>query len=667
MKKIIDIEELKKFAAPVKEFLQDEKSDLEVNDTRMSYLTDDMVSENWQKLELARQYYESLADYRDRRKKSRKYLRGDQWHEYVTNEDGETVTEESYIKEQGRVPLKQNVIRQLMRSVVGQYRTNKSKTMVVARTKDNSVLSEMLTNTLQTAQYNNSTTELDARMAEEFFLSGMAIQKTMYSYLREKNTEDVLVKNINPNRIFFNTDIEDPRMYDLRIIGELIDVTIDDVISTFAKTVDDEQKIKSWYTNVDPKNIVLSKDGLTADILDNLDFYIPSETNKARVIEMWELVSEWRVYAHDYLDGTYTITKTSEEELEAINQERLAKGIENGIMPDQIPLIDYKKKKEQFWVVKFLTPYGQCLYQGETIYSHESHPYTLAAYPLLDGEVWGLVEDIIDQQRAINRMIGLIDSIMGTAAKGVLLVHEDAIPKDMSVDDFADEWTRFNGIIKFKGKPGTPLPQQVSANVTNIGAQDMLAMQLKMIQDISGVSGAIQGHDAKSSTPSSLYAQQALNSTTNTRDMFDVFAWFKRQRDTKMLKVIQQFYDEDRLVRVSGATFGNGVAYYRPDLAAGTDFDLVVTEGIDTPVFRQVMDDQLKALMEAGAIDIKMYLENSSLPFAEKLLESIHKREAQSATAQQGQMPPELMDQVNQEADPNAMNMLQQYIGSNKA
>ena len=631
----------------------------QVNAVRTSHLTADMLSENWVVLEQCRQYYDSLSEFRSRRRTARKYHRGDQWHELVVNDEGETVTEETYIKERGKIPFKQNVIRQLMRSLLGQYRTNTSKTMVIARKKDDAKRSEMLTNALQTAQKINVVKELDARNMEEFLLSGMAISKTKYSYWKEYNREDAFTENINPNTIFFNTDVKDPRLIDLRLIGELIDTTLETVLSSFAKTEKDAEKIRGWYTNVDPKHVMIHKSGLTAKRMDSIDFYNPSDTNKVRVFEIWELASEWRTWAHDYLDGTWNIVDMDMKEIERINQERIEAGIANGMQLEEIPLIDAERKLEQFWTVKFLTPYGQCLYQSETLYKHESHPYTMILYPLIDGEVWGLVEDIIDQQRSINRMISLIDFIMGSAAKGVLLVPEEAIPDDMDISDFADEWTKFGGVIKFKSSKTKAIPQQVSANITNIGAQDMLAMQMKLIQDIAGVSGAIQGQQAKSGTPSSLYAQEALNSTTNVKDLFETFAWFKEQRNMKMLKVIQQFYDDKRYIAVSGNRYSEEAAYYDPDLVRDTEFDVVVTQGVDSPVYRQIIDDSLIELLKMQIIDGKMYLENTSLPFADKLLEAINKREE----AAQGQVvPPELQQQVEGQANPKAMAMLNRMM-----
>ena len=48
----------------------------------------------------------------------------------------------------------------------------------------------------------------------------------------------------------------------------------------------------------------------------------------------------------------------------------------------------------------------------------------------------------------------------------VLLIPEDVIPDGMTPDDFAKEWTRFNGIITYTPKPHGKMPEQISANST---------------------------------------------------------------------------------------------------------------------------------------------------------------------------------------------------------
>jgi hypothetical protein len=390
--------------------------------------------------------------------------------------------------------------------------------------------------------------------------------------------------------------------------------------------------------------------------------------NKCRVIEIWGLVSEWRTYAHDYMDGSYQITPLTLKEVEAINKERIKAFAAQGIPAEQVPIIDAKLKFEQFWKVKFLTPTGDCLYEGETPYEHQEHPYVISAYPMISGEIWGIVEDVIDQQRGINRYISLMDFIIGASAKGVLLVPEDSIHPDFDIDAIADEWSKFNGVIKLRVKPGQPLPQQISSNATNVGVMEMIQMQMKLFQDIMGVSDAIQGHAPTSGTPSSLYAQQAQNSMINLRSFFKNFEWFQQACDNKVTKLIKQYYETPRYLAINGRSMNDEVQQYDPAKVTDLDFDVYITQSSDTPVYRQIIDDTLKELLTANLIDLELYLENSSMPFAEKLLENIRQRKEELQQGQQVQgMPPEMLQEVEQAAqqgDPRAQEMIQKIMNN---
>jgi hypothetical protein len=626
--------------------------------------------ENLELLEECRRFWDSLRDFRERRLRSRRYHRGEQWSDLIVDPDSasstspEYISEETYLMNQGKVPLKQNLVRKNIRNLIGQYLSNPSKTMVLSRIRDNAEVTEMFTNALQAALQNNNSKLLDISSFRESTLSGAIGQKISYQYWRERNLEDVLIDNVNPARLFFNTDLSDPRLLDLRLVGEIIDTTIDDIVSTFAKSTADEKRIRDLYAGLVDR-ATLGLNGLDPSIIDNLDFYIPRDVKSARMFEVWQLKGEWRVYAHDPIDGSYNIVPYTLKEVAAQNQERIMMGAEQGIPEEEIPLIEAEEKYEQFWYVKFLTPFGQCLFESETPYKHEGHPYVLSLQPMIDGEVWGLVEDMIDQQRYINRLIIQMDFIISASAKGVLMVPEDVLPDGWTPDRFAKEWTRFNGVIFYKpnvqhGK----MPQQISANSTNVGIHEMLALQMNLFQDVSGIHNAIQGKEANSGTPASLYAQQAQNATINTLEQMTYFENFLQNRDRKVLKVITQFYDDKRYLAVNGKSINEQSRIYDPDLARNVDFDVVVTQGTDTPVYRQLIDDTLLQLLQGNLIDLEMYLEQTSLPFADKLLQAVKRR---TQMAQQGQipgaLPPELVGEVNQSANPKAMALLNQAMG----
>lgn len=276
---------------------------------------------------------------------------------------------------------------------------------------------------------------------------------------------------------------------------------------------------------------------------------------RCRVIEVWRKESKPRVRCHDVNNGD--VFKIDIEDFQAIvtdeNNKRLQEARELGMDESDVPLIRWEWFMDSYWYYYMLTPFGDILEEGETPYEHKSHPYVFKAYPFIDGEIHSFVSNVIDQQRYTNRLITMYDWIMRASAKGVLLFPEDCLPKGMSMDDVADEWARFNGIIMIRTpKPGTPLPQQIANNCTQIGISELLSMQLKFFEDISGVNGALQGKPGYSGMSASLYNQQAQNASTSLLDLLDTFSSFVKEGAYKDVKNIQQFYDTPRVFNIAG-------------------------------------------------------------------------------------------------------------------
>lgn len=599
-------------------------------------------SENVLLLQRAANYWNGLQDYRDRRERNRRYYRGDQWGDKVYDPDTcEYVTEEELIKNHGKVPLKQNQIRQLIKNLLGQYLTDVSKTAVVSHKRADQSVAEMLTNTVQYGLQINRTRELDTRNFEEFLLSGAAVWKTLYKFIDKLQREDVWTENRPMTNMFFTPNIRDIRLTDVDFIGEFHDLYMKDIVAAFAKSPKDEERIRTMFAHVlDPNQSVLaSNQTFTSYYAENQDFYIPAEPDKGRVFEIWERKCGWRLRCHDWLNARYFVAEEKDAKIiDAENIQRLSDAAMQGVNPDIVPLITYERKYQRYWHVKYLSWQGHVLFEQETPYEHKEHPYSMILYPLVDGEVWGFVEDIIDQQRYVNRLVTLLDFIIGSSAKGVLLVPEDAIADDFDINQIAEEWTKFNGVIKIKLKPGAQnmMPQQISANSTNVGIHELLSLQLKFMSEISGVSGPIQGHESQSGTPASLYAQETQNSTLNSKDYFEAFNAAKTERDWKMLKLQIQYYEDDRNLALSGATFTDDSLVYKRERAQDVEFDMVMTKTPDSPVYRALVEGSLKEFFMAGAIDFETYLKNSSIPFADNLLNDI---QTKKKMLMEGQMP----------------------------
>ena len=599
-----------------------------------------------------------------------RYKNGDQWSDTVPDPDHphRTIREDALISRSGKVPLKHNYIQQYIRNIHGQLLSSPTQTVVYARSRDDQPLGEMLTNALQACHQLNRIRKIDINVVEELCLTGIACAKVRYGYWSTKNRTDGKIDLVNINRLFFNADIEDPRLTDIRRIGELHDYTFDDLVRNFATCREDVQALREIYGICHDHTKLENLYENHASRLQNLNFLYTNDLGKYRVIEVWERLGRWVLYIHDYADGTEEIyTELTMQEVEAINASRIEQGMAAGIAPDTVKLIYAREQYEYYWRVKYLTPNGYCIKETESPYAHEEHPYVLAAMPVIDGRFKAVLSDVIDIQRYINRLLTLLDFIIGASAKGLLMVPQECIPDDMDIQDFAREYVKTNGVILIKKGAYDKLPKQISMNGTNIGAWEMFAQEMHIMQQISGLNGAVQGQVPRANTPSSLYAQQAQNSMMNFVVLFENYNMFCEERDEKLLKVLMQYYTTRRYIGTNGKTAGEMAKFYEPEMAQKIeDFNLTAAKSNDTPVFRQMTDDLLMKLLESGRIPLEIFLNNCSLPGADKLLAEVKSFNEQAAA---GQIDPEALTQLQQaaqqNADPNAMAMMQRYMDAN--
>ena len=581
----------------------------------------------------AQKAWEEIDPFRHKRKRNRNYTYGKQWNDLIKLPDGRVMSEEEYIRQQGKVPLKNNLIRQMVKSVLGQFRNNQTQPVCVARDREEQNLGELMSAAVQYAYQHNRLQELDSRTMEEFLISGICFQKIGYGFRRGKS--DVWVDEVNPNRIFFNA-MEDSRHWDCTLIGELHDMPIAEVISRFSfGSRERAVQLRHIYTESDNDTVRHNFENLTTRAIDRLDFYMPSSPELCRVIEVWKLESQEVLNCHDFRSGEYYNLPVSEAEaVEKENKARRQAARQAGIPDEAVALIETEWGVTQTWRYRFFSPLGDLLDEGDTPYWHGEHPYVFKLYPLIDGEVHAFVEDVIDQQRYINRLITMIDFIMGSSAKGVLLFPEDQIPDGMTIDDIADEWTKYNGIILFRPRPGSPMPQQIAVNATQVGAYEMLSLQMRLFEDISGVHGAMQGKAAPAGTPSSLYSQQIQYSSTNLLDLFESFKTFREDRDIKIMKTIQQFYTDSRYRTIAGNSCGKDASTYTPEEVRNTEFDLSIAETLSTPALRMASNEFLMELFRGGKISLEMLLQNGAFPFADKLLQSLKQSQTEQMQAQ---------------------------------
>ena len=160
----------------------------------------------------ANYYWNQMSDFREERYRNKRYTYGNQWDDIVTvEEDGclKKMTEGEYIKKQGNVPLKNNMIRRLVRNVGGVFRRQAKEPTCTARDRDEQKLGETMSTILQCNRQLNRMSEVDARTMEEFLISGFIVHRKSYGWRNGK--EDCWTDYVQPANFFIDNNMRDFR------------------------------------------------------------------------------------------------------------------------------------------------------------------------------------------------------------------------------------------------------------------------------------------------------------------------------------------------------------------------------------------------------------------------------------------------------------------------
>jgi hypothetical protein len=659
--------ELRKYITnlPVKKVQQGPKSNpfLYKNDER---------GENRFSLEKAQNYWMNLDAFRKRTERAWRYRRGNQWEDNVLDSDlGYDVKEKDVIEAQGQIAMSVNLIAPAIRAIKGQFRTANSQSNVVARTREDAPIGEMLTNTIKAIYEDNDGAEEDAALLDMYLCSGAGIQRVDYKYNDEKSRSYSRFWNCEMAEMAFNP-VKRRDMSDLDFISQFHDMSIEKLIAGFAYNTSDEAKIRQFYGYVSSQNLN-PDEHFTEDWVKNREFSNTYEGNLCRIHEIWEKKGVWKYWFHDWGKVSWgTVPMTSEQKMnfDRENAERIAICQAKGIDPKGV-LIEYRQKFIQTWFFKFITPNCDTLLAGETPYKHKSHPFAILLHPLIRGEVWGFVEDIIDLQRKFNRDLILKDFVIGASTKGVVLIDENSITEEYPLTRILQEYPKRNGVIVYDGKKGE-LPKQMTNNGVPVGLDESLAFGLQLMNSNSGVSDALQGKTPASGTPASLYMQSAQNSTINIKDYLDAFNSFRTRRDRKLLDIHIQYAPDKEYLPISGQNYSEESKIWdRTKLRDDLTYVLKMDQGTDSRLYRSIVDELLFGLVDKQQLPLKIALKNSSIPFADKIMADMEEYEKQ---IQQGNVPPDQTGNIvqglqqmgasPQNANPKALELMNRYAGN---
>ncbi|MCM1448753.1 MAG: hypothetical protein NC082_00265 [Clostridiales bacterium] len=461
---------------------------------------------NEQLLQAAYMAWSGASSFRMNRNRYKRFTYGDQWGDMVVEGD-KVMTARERALSHGRRPMTNNLLRRLVKSVVGRYRYRRAE-------------EEALEGKTKEVYEANCLDELDCRALEEFLISGCTVQRIARE--RRLQGEGVWVDMVSPDDFFVNR-IRDPRGWDTELVGMIHDWSLGETVlrlggSDYRRC----ETIKKVYGEIAGGRGLSIPLGSTSDSKDF--FNCPGD--RCRVIEVWTLEVIDRLCCHDSQRATYFyVGAHCGSRIDSINRTRSSRGE---------PLINTRRETATMWRCRWLAPDGTLLHSHISDAPDGRHPFYFRFYPMIDGEVHSLVEDVIDQQIYINELISLIDHVVSCSAKGVLLFPADEKIPTMSWSDVTQRWSMPDGVLPIRGRINNKMPQQVIATGQSMGAKELLMTQMQMFEDVSGVSNALMGRGGSGAVGAEHYENQVKQAIIAITDLLDTFANFIEERNSRL-------------------------------------------------------------------------------------------------------------------------------------
>lgn len=615
----------------------------------------------------------ALGPWRKQYREGRDAARGYQWDRMMQDERGQWMREKDYLESKGRKPLVVNLIGSQLNQIVGQFRQNKSQRDIFPVQLADGDVVEMMNAARRSMRRENAADELEA---DQFYTHALAGRSAFRSVIERGRAgfglgrSVVTEYSVHPTRLFYNLDVADRRMNGLRLVGELHDLTPAELVYRLCRDEAEAQRVLGYY-GLQPG--VLDHDrqrfggygGAYAHVagagpasrrhgfqtFEGISFRNrqgsggSAASGKLRVIEVWACEYEWSARGLDplaYDPEAQMLGLVSIPEGEGPLPPHLdpaRPGGAEGLQMEQnarammgLPPLEVRGPELMpVWRYYFLTPEGRVIRYGTSTYWHGEHPFTLGSALHLDGETWGIVQNIHDPQRWLNAALSHIDHAIRTGQKGTTFVDKAVREASgLSFSDFNEALTRGDAAVELlKGQVDWKeilynLPQQDLPK----GLFEVVSMIPQLLERISGVTEAAAGIIDGPKRTATEYERSVIQSGVATYIYQDSYFECLQRKDRKEVRLLQQaldrpaaFYDEKSGEHVE----------YDPARARALRFDVAMGQAADTPTLRLAREQQLREDVQMFGLPPEIYYKNSGRPDAPALLRDITEMRQQQA------------------------------------
>lgn len=276
--------------------------------------------------------------------------------------------------------------------------------------------------------------------------------------------------------------------------------------------------------------------------------------------------------------------------------------------------------------VAIFTPVGM-LWHSPSPYRHNRFPLT----PIWgfrrgrDGQPYGLIRRLRDIQDDINKRASKALYILST---NKVIMDEDAVPDDTSVEEFIEEVNSPDGVIR--KKKGSHLEINAERELSQWHLE-LMARSISMVERAAGVNDDNLGRKTNAQSGIAIQRRQEQGSMTTVK-FFDNLMFASQIQGEKQLANVEQFMEERKAFRITNMRGSPEYIEVNDGLPENdivrTKADFIISEGEWRASMRQAAVDELLQAMknfppEVVMVMLDLLVENMDLPNREEIVKRI--------------------------------------------
>ena len=545
----------------------------------------------------------------------------------------------------GRPAITINRIKPLINVLSGYQRLNRYDIDFLPRTGDDVDICQVRKGI---TKYVLDRCDYDSQESQAFLdaaIGGLGWLDVGYEFDDELQDGEAFVKREDPFGIYVDPEAHKPDFSDAKYICRAKWVDKDELISVYPEH---KEEIEAQFSVYDPAEQEV--ENVRPDQL-----WFKSDIKKVRLVECWYKTKK-KVTMFFLQDGSMVPQ-------ENVTVDMFLQGMIVG------------QEKISVTKVRVCSFFDTVLLEDiDSPYEHGEFPLVpITCYSFGAGDLpAGLVRDLKDPQREINRRRIQVLHILNTSGNGGGWIEEDAMSPDQKA-----EFERKGAIPGHfsEVRPGSITQGKIMERGMQNPPAAIIQAESQATTDLTAISGineALMGVDIPNQSSGRAIELKQKQAITHIAPMFDhlrkakkkvaYLLWGKRGH----AGVIPQFYTEDKVYRIEGANgqefirvnqqvieqdpLGNTIYRTLNDLSQG-EFDIVISDTEASTTQRQAqmwsLVDAVSKLQVPGDLVFDIILDLSDLPNKEDIKQRWQQRQEAQAQQAQAQMQLEMIKNQN--------------------